>query len=109
MAGGASNYAARAAISLRRGNHDGADVARRFRSGAPANRGPIGSIIALLGLDLAVPEHSTLSRRARTLSVPLRRRLGTSRLHLLIDSIGVKLGGAGEWLVEKHGTSRRRS
>jgi hypothetical protein len=41
--------------------------------------------------------------------VPLRRRLGTGPLHLLVDSTGVKLGGAGEWLVEKHGTSQRRS
>ena len=29
--------------------------------------------------------------------------------NLLVDSTGLKLGGAGEWLVEKHGTSRRRS
>jgi Transposase DDE domain len=71
--------------------------------------GLIGSIIDLLGLDLAVPDHSALSRRARTLHVPLRRGLGTGRLHLLVDSTGVKLGGAGEWLVEKHGASRRRS
>jgi hypothetical protein len=71
--------------------------------------GLIGSIVALLGLDLAVPDHSTLSRRARTLPVPLRRRLGSGPLHLLVDSTGVKLGGAGEWLVEKHGTARRRS
>jgi hypothetical protein len=28
---------------------------------------------------------------------------------LLVDSTGLKLGGAGEWRVEKHGTSRRRS
>jgi Transposase DDE domain len=28
---------------------------------------------------------------------------------LLVDSTGLKLGGAGEWLVERHGTSRRRS
>jgi hypothetical protein len=28
---------------------------------------------------------------------------------LLVDSTGLKLDGAGEWLVEKHGTSRRRS
>jgi hypothetical protein len=75
-----------------------------WRSGKPK-----GSIIGLLGLDLAVPDHSTLSRRARTLHVPLHRRLGTGRLHLLVDSTGVKLGGAGEWLVEKHGASRRRS
>jgi hypothetical protein len=28
---------------------------------------------------------------------------------LLVDSTGLKLCGAGEWLVEKHGTKRRRS
>ena len=30
-------------------------------------------------------------------------------LHLLVDSTGLKLCGAGEWLVEKHGTKPRRS
>src|ERR1700734_554603 len=71
--------------------------------------GLIGSVIGLLGLDLAVPDHSTLSRRAKTLEVPRLRRAGTGPLHLLVDGTGLKLGGAGEWLVEKHGTSRRRS
>jgi hypothetical protein len=71
--------------------------------------GLIGSVIRPLGLDLAVPDHSTLSRRAKTLDVPPLRRAGTGPLHLLVDSTGLKLGGAGEWLVEKHGTSRRRS
>src|ERR1700684_3275244 len=71
--------------------------------------GLTGSVIVLLGLDLAVPDHSTLSRRAKTLEVPLPRRTATGPLHLLVDSTGLKLGGAGEWLVEQHGTSRRRS
>jgi Transposase DDE domain len=71
--------------------------------------GLIGSVIGLLGLDLAVPDHSTLSRRAKTLEVPQLRRAGTGPLHLLVDSTGLKLGGAGEWLIEKHGTTRRRS
>ena len=71
--------------------------------------GLVGSVIALLGLALAVPDHSTLSRRSKTLEVPPHRRLGAGPLHLLVDSTGLKLGGAGEWLVEKHGTSRRRS
>jgi IS5 family transposase len=71
--------------------------------------GLIGSVIGLLGLDLAVPDHSTLSRRAKTLEAPPLRRTGSGPLHLLVDSTGLKLGGAGEWLVEKHGTSRRRS
>jgi hypothetical protein len=30
-------------------------------------------------------------------------------VHLLVDSTGLKLGGAGEWLIEKHGTRTRRS
>jgi hypothetical protein len=30
-------------------------------------------------------------------------------MHLLVDSTGLKLCGAGEWLVEKHGTHTRRS
>jgi hypothetical protein len=30
-------------------------------------------------------------------------------VHLLVDSTGLKLCGAGEWLVEKHGTKTRRS
>ena len=41
--------------------------------------------------------------------LPTLRRPETGPLHLLVDSTGLKLGGAGEWLVEKHGTSRRRS
>ncbi len=72
-------------------------------------KGLIGSVIGRLGLDLAMPDHSTLSRRARTLDVPPHWRGGTGPLHLLVDSTGLKLGGAGEWLIEKHGASRRRS
>jgi len=30
-------------------------------------------------------------------------------MHLLVDSTGLKLCGAGEWLIEKHGTKRRRA
>ena len=30
-------------------------------------------------------------------------------MHLLVDSTGLKLCGAGEWLVEKHGIRKRRS
>jgi Transposase DDE domain len=35
--------------------------------------------------------------------------MGGEALHLLVDSTGLKLCGAGEWLVEKHGTRTRRS
>lgn len=68
----------------------------------------IGSIIRLLVLHLAVPDHSTLSPRAETLAVA-RPPSNGEPIHLLVDSTGLKLCGAGEWLVEKHGASRSRS
>src|ERR687883_1109555 len=79
-----------------------------FRLGLRQAEGLIGSILRLLGLELAVPDHTTLSRRAATLEVP-RPRPGTGPLHLLVDSTGLRLSGPGEWLVEKHGTNTRRA
>jgi hypothetical protein len=72
--------------------------------------GLIGSLIRLLGLDLPVPDHTTLSRRGETLEVPRPRSgSGAEPVHLLVDSTGLKLCGAGEWLIEKHGTKTRRA
>ena len=81
-----------------------------FRLALRQTEGLIGSIIGLLGLALAVPDHSTLSRRAKTLAVPrLQQRRDGEPMHLLVDSTGLRLCGAGEWLQEKHGTKVRRS
>ena len=82
-----------------------------FRLALRQTEGLIGSIIRLLGLDLSVPDHTTLSRRAETLEVPRPRSEAAmpEPLHLLVDSTGLKLCGPGEWLIEKHGTRRRRA
>ena len=81
-----------------------------FRLALRQTEGLIGSIICLLGLDLSVPDHTTLSRRAETLEVPRPRSdRNAEPVHLLVDSTGLKLCGPGEWLVEKHGTKTRRS
>ncbi len=81
-----------------------------FRLALRQTEGLIGSVIRLLRLDLAVPDHSTLSRRAKTLEVPRPQpRRDGEPLHLLGDSTGLRLCGAGEWLLEKHGTRVRRS
>src|SRR6187401_3530550 len=77
-----------------------------FRPALRQTEGLVGSILRLLGLDLAVPDHTTLSRRVATLEVP-RPRPGAGPLHLLVDSTGLRLSGPGEWLVEKHGTKTR--
>jgi hypothetical protein len=79
-----------------------------FRLALRQTEGLIGSIVRLLGLALAVPDHSTLSRRAETLQV-VRPRSSSVPVHLIVDSTGLRLCGPGEWLVEKHGARRRRS
>jgi hypothetical protein len=79
-----------------------------FRFALRQTEGLLGSILQLLGLDLAVPDHSTLSRRAATLEVPKPCPNSRGPIHLLVDSTGLRLWGPGEWLVEKHGTRRRR-
>ena len=81
-----------------------------FRLALRQTEGLIGSIIHLLGLALATPGHSTLSRRAATLEVPRpQARRDGEPMHLPVDSTGLKLCGAGEWLIEKHGARTRRS
>jgi len=67
-----------------------------FRLALRQTEGLIGSIIGLLGLELRVPDHSTLSRRAKTLEVPRPQpRRNGEPLHLLVDSTGLRLCGAG--------------
>src|SRR5215204_3196822 len=64
-----------------------------YRLGLRQTEGLIGSLMRLLGLDLSVPDHTTLSRRAATLEVPRPRsssRTNAGRdpepVHLLVDS-----------------------
>jgi len=86
-----------------------------FRLAYRQAEGLIDSIISLLGLTLRVPDHTTLSRRSATLEAPRPPSSDTDTggnaqpVHLLVDSTGLKLCGASEWLVEKHGTKRRRT
>ncbi|KAF1366705.1 hypothetical protein FHR25_004808 [Yokenella regensburgei] len=60
-----------------------------------------------MNLPLTVPDHTTVSRRATTLP-PLPRIPAEGELHILIDSTGLKVYGAGQWLEEKHGVRARR-
>lgn len=83
-----------------------------FRLAYRQAEGLLGSVVGLLGLALRVPDHTASSRRAATLEVPRPQWSGGGKaepMHLLVDSRGRKLCGASEWLVEKHGTRRRRS
>lgn len=65
-----------------------------------------------MGLDLAVPDHTTLSRRANKWRSPDKRqghRLpGKGPVHVLVDSTGLEVYGAGQWLEEKYGAKAHR-
>jgi hypothetical protein len=72
--------------------------------------GLMTSIFGLLDLPLSAPDHSTLSGRAMTMaSITKGCALPDGPIHLLIDSTGLKVFGAGEWLQQKHGAKARRT
>ncbi len=65
--------------------------------------GFLTSLFALMGLDLRSPDHTTLSRRGQHLDLTLRNVPKGAGLHLIIDSTGLSIVGAGEWAAAKHG------
>src|SRR5580693_930103 len=71
--------------------------------------GLLRSIAALLHIDIAIPDHTTLSRRGGGLTILPKSICRDEPLHLLIDSTGLKIYGEGEWLDQKRGirSSRR--
>ena len=70
--------------------------------------GFVGSLVRLTGLDWAVPDFSTLSRRQKTLTVDIPYRGSGGPFHLLIDSTGINVEGEGEWNARRHGGTKRR-
>ena len=63
------------------------------------------SIVQLLGIELAIPDYSTLSRRQGKLEIVLPVQPSSKPLHLVADSSGLKVYGEGEWKVRQHGYS----
>ncbi len=70
--------------------------------------GFVKSPLRLVGLDWAVPDFSTLSRRHKALAVRIPYRGAQGPLNLLIDSTGIKAQGEGEWCARKHGGAKGR-
>lgn len=71
--------------------------------------GFVESVFALMNVTLAVPDHSTLSRRLGTLKVDLPVVPKTGARHVVIDATGIKIYGEGEWKTRQHGVSKRRT
>jgi transposase len=70
--------------------------------------GLMTSVLSLMGLTISTPDHTTVSRRAVTLPVIQATSVPHGPLHLLIDSTGLQVYGAGQWLEAKHGAKSRR-
>jgi transposase len=64
--------------------------------------GLLRSIADVLKIDIAIPDHTTLSRRGGGLTILSKQTDCSEPLHLLIDSTGLTIYGEGEWLDQKH-------
>ncbi|GGA54231.1 hypothetical protein GCM10011328_32290 [Hafnia psychrotolerans] len=79
-----------------------------FRRMLRAAQGFIDSIFTLMKLPLRCPDHSCVSRRAKSVNIPFKTPTRGEIAHLVIDSTGLKVFDEGEWKVKKHGQEKRR-
>jgi hypothetical protein len=70
--------------------------------------GMLRSIAEALKVDIAIPDHTTLSRRGSGVTILPRLAGRDEPLHLLVDSTGLKMYGEGEWLAQQLGRRLRR-
>ncbi len=70
--------------------------------------GFLRSVLSVMLVDLDAPDHTTLSRRSRDLSVEFHRVPANGPIHLIVDATGLSIVGEGEWAAVKHGGRGRR-
>src|SRR6202162_1079982 len=79
-----------------------------FKLALRQTEGLMTSVLTLMGLTISAPDHSTISRRAETLAGIQAASVPPGPVHVLIDSSGLQVYGAGQWLEAKHGAKSRR-
>src|SRR3954466_6901718 len=62
--------------------------------------GLLRSVVTLLGVSLAIPDHTTFSRRSVGLSLATLLPPTAGPVHVVLDSTGLKVYGTGEWQRE---------
>lgn len=66
-------------------------------------QGFMQSMVGMLGMDLEVPDYTTVNRRFKKMDIGIDlARLQGSHTRLAVDSTGLKVSGQGEWLIRKH-------
>ncbi len=79
-----------------------------FRLPLRQTEGFLRSLLELIGVDLDVPDHTTLSRRAQRLDLHLDCPPSRGPVHLILDSTGLSIVGEGEWAAAKYGGRGKR-
>jgi len=67
------------------------------------------SLVKLMQADVAIPDFTSLAKRAAKLGVLLDVRDHKGPLDVVVDSTGLKVFGEGEWKTRTHGKSKRRT
>jgi transposase len=80
-----------------------------FKMALRQTEGLMDSVLTLMNLTISAPDHTTLSRRAVGLTGMRSALAPKGPLHVLIDSTGLEVFGAGQWLEAKHGAKSRRT
>lgn len=67
------------------------------------------SLVKLMQIELAIPDFTSLAKRAAKLRVSLDVVRCQGPIDVVVDSTGLKVFGEGEWKMRKHGKSKRRT
>lgn len=67
------------------------------------------ALVKLMGAEVAIPNFTSLAKRAAKLGVSLDLPAKPGPIDVVIDSTGLKVFGAGEWRSEAYRTPKRRT
>lgn len=84
-------------------------IRRVFRLPLRQTEGFIASVLKQQGIPIRCPSYSTLSRRMSATAFFTQKQASLEeKLHITIDSTGIKIYGDGEWKRKKHGIEKQR-
>jgi hypothetical protein len=66
-------------------------------------------VFRIMQLDLAIPDYTSLCKRAAKLDVSLLLTNKKGKIDVVVDSTGLKVFGEGEWKVKKQGWAKHRT
>src|ERR1019366_1876955 len=79
-----------------------------FHLSLRATQGFLASVVTFMRLELPVPDYGTMSRRQAALAISPPPESRSGARHVVVDSTGLKVYGAGEWHAGKYRLGSRR-